>query len=314
MEKINDSFVALDIETATQDRTSICQIGIVEVANGIVLQPKSWLVQPEGNQYNYINISIHGITPDETKNSPSFPEVWKEVLPYLQNKIVVAHNSSFDMYALRDAFNKYGMEYPTFDHFCTLRIARYIIKGCYSYSLDAITNYLGIDFGVHHKADSDALGCALLLLKCLKTDHIHINELEEKYGFHRGRFAPNVFIPQGQNSKYFLEIKQYGVKIKELENHPELVDEGNYFYGKSVCFTGKTQFSNRMELLQKVKNVGGIPTNSVTSNTDVLVVGQQDYRVVGKDGMSTKQRKALSLLEKGHEIEILSEKEFLNRI
>ena len=63
-----------------------------------------------------------------------------------------------------------------------------------------------------------------------------------------------------------------------------------------------------------VKNIGGVPTNSVTSDTDVLVVGQQDYRVVGADGMSSKQKKALSFLEKGHNIEILSETEFINRI
>ena len=99
-----------------------------------------------------------------------------------------------------------------------------------------------------------------------------------------------------------------------MEDHQELVDEGNYFYGKSVCFTGKTQYAVRKELLQMVKNVGGIPMDSVTNSTDVLVVGQQDYRIVGADGMSTKQKKALALLEKGHDIEILSEAEFINRL
>ena len=63
-----------------------------------------------------------------------------------------------------------------------------------------------------------------------------------------------------------------------------------------------------------VKNIGGVPTDSVTKETDVLVVGQQDYRVVGADGMSNKQKKALKLLEKGHNIEILSESEFLERL
>ena len=87
-------------------------------------------MQPEGNKYDSMNIWIHGITPEDTKNSPSFPEVWKEVQPYLQNKIVVAHNTSFDMYALRDAFDKYDLEYPTFDYYCSLRIARYVVKGC----------------------------------------------------------------------------------------------------------------------------------------------------------------------------------------
>lgn len=46
----------------------------------------------------------------------------------------------------------------------------------------------------------------------------------------------------------------------------------------------------------------------------ILVVGQQDYRVVGDFGMSNKQKKALKLLEKGQDIEILSEIEFLSRL
>ena len=66
-------------------------------------------------------------------------------------------------------------------------------------------------------------------------------------------------------------------------------------------------------MLQKVKDVGGIPMDTVTKDTNVLVVGQQDYRVVGEDGMSSKQKKALKLLEKGNDIEILSETEFYNR-
>lgn len=307
---MNENFVAIDLETATSDRSSICQIGITEVVDGKPLTPKSWLIQPEGNIYDSMNIWIHGITPEDTKDSPSFPEVWSEVKQLLQNKIVVAHNTSFDMYALRDSFDKYGIEYPTFDYYCTLRISRYIVKGCYSYSLDTVAGKLGIEFGVHHKADNDSLGCALILLKCLELDNSKLDELEKKYNFHRGRFAPNTFIAQLQNERKY----RYQTIIKSLESHPELVDEGNYFYGKNVCFTGTCRFGTRKELLQKVKNIGGIPTDKVTKETDVLVVGQQDYRIVGANGLSGKQKKALSLLEKGQEIEILSEAEFLNRI
>lgn len=307
---MNENFVALDLETATSDRSSICQIGITEVVDGKPLKPKSWLIQPEGNIYDSMNIWIHGITPKDTKNCPSFPEIWSEIKPYLQNKIVVAHNTSFDMYALRDAFNKYDIEYPSFDYYCTLRISRYIVKGCYSYSLDIVANHLGIEFGVHHKADSDSLGCTLVLLKCLEMDGCKLCDLEIRYNFHRGRFAPNTFIAHLQNEKHY----KYQNIINNLENHPELIDEGNYFYDKTVCFTGTCKFGTRKDLLQKVKNVGGIPTNNVTKETNVLVVGQQDYRIVGAEGMSSKQKKALCLLERGQEIEILSETEFLNRI
>ena len=118
------SFVAIDSETATLMRSSICQIGITEVIDGVPQKPRSWLVKPWKNQYDSFNISIHGITPEDTKNSPSFPEVWKEVQPFLQGKIVVAHNTGFDMYALRDAFDENNTEYPTFDYYCSLRLRK----------------------------------------------------------------------------------------------------------------------------------------------------------------------------------------------
>lgn len=304
------NFIAIDLETANWERSSICQIGITEVVDGVIQPSISWLVQPEGNEYDGFNISIHGITPEDTKDCPSFKEVWKEVYPYLEGKNVVAHNTSFDMYALRDAFDKYGMEYPTFDYFCTLRIAKYIVKGCYSYSLDKVLDYLGITFEGHHKADNDSRGCAELLLKCLEMDGSTLEELEDKYHFHRGKFAPNTFIAHltkgnNQTKKELLD---------SLEEHPELVDEANYFYGKTVCFTGACMYGTRKELLQKVKDVGGIPADSVTKKTEVLVVGQQDYKVVGDSGMSAKQKKAFTLLEKGQDIEILSESEFISRI
>lgn len=306
---VKDSFIAIDLETATSERSSICQIGITEVIDGKICDTRSWLVQPEGNKYDSMNIWIHGITPNDTKNSPTFPDVWKEVQPYLQNKIVVAHNTSFDMYALKNAFDKYGMEYPTFDYYCTLRIARYTIKGCYSYSLDVVLNHLGINMGQHHKADSDSRACAMLLLKCLEMDGSTLDDLESKYDFHRGCFAPNKFKAHLKNEKVY----KYKSIIESLETNTDLLDENNYFFGKSVCFTGTCKYGVRKDLLQKIKDVGGIPMDSVTKDTNVLVVGQQDYRVVGEDGMSSKQKKALKLLEKGYDIEILSETEFYNR-
>ena len=304
------NFVALDLETANAYRGSICQIGITEVIDGKVQPSKSWLVKPQNNEYDEFNIEIHGITPEDTKNSPSFPEVWKEVKPFLEGKTVVAHNTSFDMYALRDAFNEYGIDYPTFEYFCTLRIAKYLIKGCYSSSLDVVLDYLGIKFEGHHKADNDSLGCAELLLKCLEIGGGTLDDLEEKYNFHRGKFAPESFIAHQANKN-----KQTKAEVlASLEEHPELAEEDNYFYGKTVCFTGSFMYGTKKELLQKIKDVGGNPADSVTKKTDVLVVGQQDYRVVGDSGMSNKQKKAFQLLEKGQDIEILSETEFLSRI
>ena len=115
------NFIALDLETATWEKSSICEIGIAIVRDSCVVETKSWLVKPYRNWYDSFNISIHGITPEMTKNSPSFKEVWREVQPYLENQVVVAHNTAFDMYALKYAFEENGMPYPNFRHFCSYR-------------------------------------------------------------------------------------------------------------------------------------------------------------------------------------------------
>jgi DNA polymerase-3 subunit epsilon len=51
-----------------------------------------------------------------------------------------------------------------------------------------------------------------------------------------------------------------------------------------------------------------------TSQTNFLVVGQQDFRIVDEDGLSGKQKKALQLLKKGQKIEIISEQDFIQNV
>lgn len=176
-----------------------------------------------------------------------------------------------------------------------------------------VLDYMNIQFEGHHRADCDSLGCAKLLLKCLEIDGSTLEDLENKYAFHRGKFDKDLFIPHLALDKYDPD-SSYKRFIKNIHVDDSTADPSNYFYGKTVCFTGTCQYGVRKELLLKVAQVGGIPTDSVTAKTDILVVGQQDYRVVGEDGMSNKQEKAYKMLKAGKDIEILSETEFLTRI
>lgn len=70
----------------------------------------------------------------------------------------------------------------------------------------------------------------------------------------------------------------------------------------------------RTDAQQIIADIGGFNQNGVNRETNFLVVGQQDYRIVGEDGMSSKQEKAIKLIEKGADLEILSEDEFLRSI
>lgn len=307
MESLN--FVAIDLETATSFRGSICEIGLAFVENGKVVGTKSWLVQPKDNEYDYFNIEIHGITPEMTENSPSFKEVWKEVVPYLENNVVVAHNTSFDMYAIKDALDDAQLPLPKFDYYCSLRISRKAFPGLYSYSLPLLCEAIDVQFDTHHRAESDARGCAEVFIKCLdKLELDSTDSLPDKLSLRKGQFDGVNHIPQRQKDVY----KYKGNILKTIVADESKFDEDNYFYGKAVCFTGAFSFAYRKDLLQAIADIGGTPMDSVTKATNVLVVGQQDYRVVGAEGMSSKQKKAISLIEKGQDLEIMSESEFLS--
>lgn len=309
MDKLN--FVAIDLETATWEKSSICEIGIAIVKDSNIIDTKSWLVKPYRNLYDSFNIDIHGITPEMTKNSPSFKEVWKEVGPYLENQVVVAHNTAFDMYALKYAFEENDMSYPNFKHFCSYRVARYCFKDTYSYSLPIVCEAMGIPFGEHHRAEGDAVGCALVFIKSIEFSGVQdLDELQTKYEFKCGKFENGNF--EGQHS--IKKSTVAGKSIKEYVGDPAKIDEGSYFYNKSVCFTGTCQWASRDTLLQTIADIGGFPQKGVNKATQILVVGQQDFKKVGESGMSSKQVKAMELKDMGQDIEIMPESQFLSML
>ena len=158
-------FTAIDFETATGRRASICEAGICTVRDGKIVETRSWLVRPQGNLYSYWNMQIHGIRPADTENAPEFPEVWAEITRFLADcPVLVAHNAAFDMGCIRHSLELYGMEKPDITYYCSLRAARRLYDfGCNS--LDYLCDRFGIPYGRHHRAGDDAGMCARLFLR-----------------------------------------------------------------------------------------------------------------------------------------------------
>ena len=105
VKKDNMRFVAIDFETANSSRSSVCALGIVVVDGGAVVEARSWLVRPEPLVFDGYNIMIHGITPDDVRDEPTFDQLWADVfLPYFQMGPMLAHNASFDMSVLRHVY------------------------------------------------------------------------------------------------------------------------------------------------------------------------------------------------------------------
>ena len=302
------SYVALDVETANSFRGSICSIGLVKFQNGKVVDSFYSLINPE-EDFDYRNINIHGITQKDILNSPIFPEIRQRIIDFIGTNIVVSHFAQFDIGALKDAYLKYNLDFDDVKFVCSYRLAKIALPGLINYKLKTLTKELNIKLE-HHNALSDAKASGLILGYLLSANsysdideflyNYHYNKtgLHGQYGFNRqlkGDYKSNLI-------------------YQPTEEEKALMNPDHYFYGLYFCFTGKLERMTRKEANTMVALTGGIPEKSVTKNTNILVVGEQDWRVVGKSGLSTKMKKAQSLLENGQNIEIMTEDDFIKML
>ena len=153
------NFTAIDFETASGYRNSICQVGLVRVENRIITKEVNLLVQPPNNYYWNSFTDIHGIAAKDTINAPTFDQVWQKIVPYIENQNVIAHNGfGFDFPVLDKTLLHYSLTIPNYTKFCTYKIYRSnLVNLCQEYNIPLN----------HHDALSDAKACAELYLKYL---------------------------------------------------------------------------------------------------------------------------------------------------
>ena len=98
------NFAAIDFETANNERSSVCSIGIVIVRGEEIVDTFYSLIKPEPEYYNYWCSQVHGLCSNDTTDAPIFPEVWKQIEPLIKGLPLVAHNKPFDESCLKQSF------------------------------------------------------------------------------------------------------------------------------------------------------------------------------------------------------------------
>ena len=56
-----ENFAAIDFETANEQRTSVCSVGVVIVRDGEIVDNYYSLIRPEPEYYTYWNTRVHGL-------------------------------------------------------------------------------------------------------------------------------------------------------------------------------------------------------------------------------------------------------------
>ncbi len=118
------TLLPIDFETANEQRTSVCSVGVVIVREGVFVDSYYSLIHPEPEYYTYWNTRVHGLTLADTAKAPIFPTSMAEIAPLIEGLPLIAHNKGFDESCLKAVFRTYSLDYPDYEFHCTLSTAR----------------------------------------------------------------------------------------------------------------------------------------------------------------------------------------------
>ncbi|MFP3590972.1 3'-5' exonuclease [Chryseobacterium sp. SIMBA_038] len=174
-------FCAIDFETATNDRSSACEVGVCVVQDSKIVETKTWLIKPPSFPYfSQYNIDVHGIVPNDVKNSPTFDEIWYEIQEMMYGTLMIAHNASFDAGVLRACLSHYGIFTPKIDYLCSIQLAKKSWNYLPKYGLKHLAEYHQIKFK-HHRAGADAEVCAKISLLAFEKLFLTSNDEVSDY-------------------------------------------------------------------------------------------------------------------------------------
>jgi DNA polymerase-3 subunit epsilon len=189
------STLAIDFETANEERGSPCAMGLAWIENGAVSRREYRLIRPKEMRFNSQNISLHGIRPEDVEDAPEFPEVFSEFLLDINGALVLAHNAEFDIEVLCATLTKYERLFPEFGYFCTMAISRSLWPHLPKVSLEVVAHHLGIKFE-HHNAADDAFACAQIALAAARQlNASDVLDLCNCISLHPGRVQVDRHVP-----------------------------------------------------------------------------------------------------------------------
>lgn len=303
-------FVVLDVETTglDYDENDIIEIAAIRYIDGnradsfssLVKPPVKSYYEPDGDlpQTQFVPefiTELTGITNEMLDTAPALNEVLPAALKFIGDGLIVGHNVRFDVQFIGKAAEDQGLKTFCNSYIDTIRIARKVFPGQKHYRLPDVAKMCGVPQVIAHRALSD---CEVTAVCFWNMRESILQKMSEE----------SFVALFGKNASSYRSF------IKGLDIDSISPDESSPIFGKTVVFTGTLERMVRKDALALVAKLGGIPSDSLTKDTDYLVVGNGDFVKSVKNGKTGKMKKAESFALKGTEIQVVSEDTFFKII
>ncbi len=191
-------FCVIDLETTggNPETEKIIEIGMVRIENRRISEERSFLINPQKEIPDFVQ-KLTGIRKNDVEHSPKIEEVIDEIVQFIGDSILVAHNTSFDIPFLNGVLKK--LQRPTLENkvICTNIMTKYLIPDIMSSNLNYMSQIFGISHSQAHRAIEDARATGMLLMKYMDIfEEKKIRKVNQLY-YPRNKFELDRAIIEG---------------------------------------------------------------------------------------------------------------------
>lgn len=187
-------FVVFDLETtgAKAPPCRVTEIGAFRISRGMITEKFHTLVNPEIPIPAFIT-ALTGINDEMVSDAPLFASVADDLLDFLGDSVLVAHNARFDMhflnYEISRVYGEYRLANPCL---CTVQLSRKLLPHIENHKLKTVAEHYSISLINHHRASDDAHATAEIFVNLLEmlTDYgLHDLASIKRLGLRRGAYV-----------------------------------------------------------------------------------------------------------------------------
>ena len=167
MQNKEEIFVALDVETTglSPFANELIEVSAIKYKGSTKLDTFSTLIRPK-MQIPYHITKITGITNEMVKDAPEVEEIMPELISFVGDLSIVAHNANFDYKFIQNYSNHSFSKNKVID---TVPIGRKLYPGLPNHKLGTIAKHIGITEEGFHRAEFDCECCAKIYMEYLKA-------------------------------------------------------------------------------------------------------------------------------------------------
>ncbi len=217
---LDGPIIVLDFETTglSAANSRVIEIGAVRLRGDTVEDELSLMIDPGGPVPAKVT-EITGITTDMVRGQSTFADVAEQVMAFIGDAPIAAHNAAFDLAFLQMELRRLGLSWsgPVID---TLAFSRKALPTLSNHKLASVCRHLGVSLENAHRAVHDARATAQALQKLLL--------MARSKGAEDLRALNTAFTGDGIGDSYhvvLLAISQTG-----MTNLNRLVSEGHLNY------------------------------------------------------------------------------------